>query len=194
MTCGDRGTNPSTLGWGVGAREVSLRAHSVREAQVTSVQLLHRNVQRFRGGLVFKAHRLCVSLNDRLESNKEEEGWGGADAGSIPASSLCPRGTGYLRATVLLCKVTSKASLRRTGVRSTCGPICPYSGRDYVKSLRSSYAGLYPKYKCSLPSRRRRMTLPSHDPRMASPKASLSSHVSRGPLFLFFITLEPRVE
>ena len=27
---------------------------------------------RFRGGLVFKAHRLCVSLNSRLESNKEE--------------------------------------------------------------------------------------------------------------------------
>ena len=38
-------------------------------------QLLHRNVQRFRGGLVFKAHRLCVSLNSRLESesNKEEK-------------------------------------------------------------------------------------------------------------------------
>ena len=34
---------------------------------------VHRNVQRFRGGLVFKAHRLCVSLNSRLESNKEEE-------------------------------------------------------------------------------------------------------------------------
>jgi len=30
-------------------------------------------VQRFRGGLVFKAHRLCVSLNSRLESNKEEK-------------------------------------------------------------------------------------------------------------------------
>jgi len=30
-------------------------------------------VQRFRGGLVFKAHRLCASLNSRLESNKEEE-------------------------------------------------------------------------------------------------------------------------
>jgi len=30
-------------------------------------------VQQFRGGLVFKAHRLCVSLNSRLESNKEEE-------------------------------------------------------------------------------------------------------------------------
>ena len=36
-------------------------------------ELLHINVQRFRGGLVFKAHRLCVSLNSRLESNKEEE-------------------------------------------------------------------------------------------------------------------------
>ena len=34
--------------------------------------LLHRHVQRFRGGLVLKAHRLCVSLNSRLESNKEE--------------------------------------------------------------------------------------------------------------------------
>ena len=35
-------------------------------------QLLFRNVQRFRDGLVFKAHRLCASLNSRLESNKEE--------------------------------------------------------------------------------------------------------------------------
>ena len=30
-------------------------------------------MQRFRGGLVFEAHRLCVSLNARLEHNKEEE-------------------------------------------------------------------------------------------------------------------------
>ena len=48
-------------------------------------------MQRFRGGLVFKAHRLCVSLNSRLESDKEEEedeihaegcrcsSWGGLD-------------------------------------------------------------------------------------------------------------------
>ena len=36
-------------------------------------QLLQRNVRRFRGGLVIKAQRLCVSLNSRLESNKEEE-------------------------------------------------------------------------------------------------------------------------
>ena len=31
-------------------------------------------MKRFRGGLVFKAHRLCVSLNSRVESNKAEEG------------------------------------------------------------------------------------------------------------------------
>jgi len=30
-------------------------------------------VKRFRGGLVFKAHRLCVSLNSRLESKEDEE-------------------------------------------------------------------------------------------------------------------------
>ena len=30
-------------------------------------------MQRFRGGLVFEARRLCVSLNSRLESNKEED-------------------------------------------------------------------------------------------------------------------------
>ena len=30
-------------------------------------------MQRFRGGPVFKAHRLCVSLNCGLESNTEEE-------------------------------------------------------------------------------------------------------------------------
>ena len=35
--------------------------------------LVMGNVQRFRGGLVFKAHRFCVSLNSRLPSNKEEE-------------------------------------------------------------------------------------------------------------------------
>jgi len=28
---------------------------------VTAERVLHRNVQRFQGGLVFKAHRLCVS-------------------------------------------------------------------------------------------------------------------------------------
>ena len=35
--------------------------------------LASSNVHRFRGGLVVKAHRLCVTLNSRLESKKEEE-------------------------------------------------------------------------------------------------------------------------
>ena len=46
-------------------------------------------MQRFRGGLVFKAHRLCVSLNSRLESNKEEEG-----TGSTTAKWTCVRPSG----------------------------------------------------------------------------------------------------
>ena len=40
-------------------------------------------MQRFRGGLVFKAHRLCVSLNSRLECNKEE----GEGLGSVLGSA-----------------------------------------------------------------------------------------------------------
>ena len=41
-------------------------------------------MQRFRGGLVFKAHRLCVSLNSRLESNNaEEKVHGDRAAGSV---------------------------------------------------------------------------------------------------------------
>jgi len=38
-------------------------------------------VQRFRGGLVVKAHRLCVSLNSRLESNRDLVGPQGAGGG-----------------------------------------------------------------------------------------------------------------
>jgi len=49
-------------------RPLALRSHHCAGAKI-----LHRNVQRFRGGLVFKALRLCVSLNSRLESNKERE-------------------------------------------------------------------------------------------------------------------------
>jgi hypothetical protein len=36
-------------------------------------QLLHRNVKRFQGGLVLKAHRLFEPPNSRLESIQEEE-------------------------------------------------------------------------------------------------------------------------
>ena len=35
--------------------------------------LIYRNVKRFRGVLAFRAHGLCVSLNSRLERNKEED-------------------------------------------------------------------------------------------------------------------------
>jgi len=49
------------------------------------LQLLHRDMQRFRGGLVFKVHRLCVSLNSRLENDKEEEGGCGAATPATPA-------------------------------------------------------------------------------------------------------------
>jgi len=34
------------------------------------------------------------------------------------------------------------------GSRPTCGPISPNSRRDCVKSLRSSYTGLYPQIRC----------------------------------------------
>ena len=52
---------------------------------------LYRNVQRFRGGLVFKDHRLCVSLNSRLASNKEEEDAQAHAAGSCPTKRFCKR-------------------------------------------------------------------------------------------------------
>jgi hypothetical protein len=40
-------------------------------------------VQGFRGGLVFKDHGLCLALNARLESNKEEEDEEGGAAGKV---------------------------------------------------------------------------------------------------------------
>jgi len=49
----------------------------------------HINVQRFRGGLVFKAHRLCVSLNSRLASNKgEEEAWSDRDSARVRVQAV----------------------------------------------------------------------------------------------------------
>ena len=59
-----------------------LRIHSLR---------IHTNVQRFRGRLVFKAHRLCVSLNSRLEIDKEEEEVHRADLIARNASHTKPR-------------------------------------------------------------------------------------------------------
>ena len=52
-------------------------------AKTVRKQACPRNVQRFRGGLVFQAHRLCVSLNSRLDSNTEKE----EEEGTSPCSS-----------------------------------------------------------------------------------------------------------
>ena len=59
-------------------------------------------MQRFRGGLVFKAHSLCVSFNSRFESNngEEEEEEGTASAPSVSWRSVCSawlRGVSYER-------------------------------------------------------------------------------------------------
>jgi len=78
--------------------------------------LLHINVQRFRGGLVFKAHRLCVSLNSRLESNKEEEkkeggsqdGTRGGGGSRSVRRARCPPGT------TVGCKQPRSAGLPRS--------------------------------------------------------------------------------
>jgi len=71
------------LGLGV---EGFTESNSAPEPGLTNPVRLNRlrRLWRFRGGLVFKAHRLCVSLNSRLESHKEEEdsGVGGADLAS----------------------------------------------------------------------------------------------------------------
>jgi len=59
-------------------------------------ELLHRNVQRFRGGLVFKAHGLCVSLNTGLESNEEEEEEEEEEEGGLIWTRLGTNVQGYL--------------------------------------------------------------------------------------------------
>ena len=58
-------------------------------------EMCYRNVQRFRGGLVFKAHRLCASLSSRLESNTEDEE--GFDTAARAANVARVRVTAYIR-------------------------------------------------------------------------------------------------
>ena len=50
------------------------------------------------GGLVFKAHRLCVSLNSRLESNKEKGSGARLDAEGGSVRDPPPLESGPLRA------------------------------------------------------------------------------------------------
>ena len=64
----------SVLGTGYAAcgSRVSVRGFRPLHPILLNLRILiHRYVQRFRGGLVFKTHRLCVSLKYRLESDTE---------------------------------------------------------------------------------------------------------------------------
>ena len=49
-----------------------------------------RKMQRLRGGLVFKDHRPCVSLNSRLEGNKEEDLLDGVAGASLALPLVRP--------------------------------------------------------------------------------------------------------
>ena len=58
-------------------------------------------MQRFRGGLVFKAQRLCVSLNSRLESIKEHE-----EAPAPAGLSLrSERGLSHCQGALIVCEI-----------------------------------------------------------------------------------------
>jgi len=88
-----------------------------------SGELLRRNVQRFRGGLVFKAHRLCVSLNSRLESDEEEKksyrpaGGGRVSGFGIRDSGFGLRDSGFgYRASNLGSRVSGSGFRDRTSI------------------------------------------------------------------------------
>jgi len=55
----------------------------VRKVVLVSGVRVHRNVQRFRGRLVFTAHIFCAALNSRLESNNKEEKGLGFESGNM---------------------------------------------------------------------------------------------------------------
>jgi len=57
------------------------------------VHPLHKNVQRFRGGLVFKAHRLCVSLNSRRRQRRAPREMCTPSGPPSARRPLTPRGT-----------------------------------------------------------------------------------------------------
>ena len=77
------------------------------------LNLLHRNVQRFRDGLVFKANRLCVSLNSRLESNNVEGPGVGFEA-RAPTRENIPHPTPYTLHPTTHTPHPAKTSVRRT--------------------------------------------------------------------------------
>ena len=87
--------------------------------------LLRRNVQRFRGGLVFKAHRLAYH--------------------STLGSRVTKHGHHHERHRLSQCFCCRLRTCRRSGGKSRCGPISPSRGRDCVELLWPSYTGVYPQ-------------------------------------------------
>jgi len=78
-------------------------------------QLFHRNVQRFRGGLVFKTF---VSLNSRLDSNEEEK-----KKGLAPASRGLAE-DGLLFPEELCCHLDRSIRPRLDRYRRCVAPVC----------------------------------------------------------------------
>ena len=76
-------------------------------------------MQWFQGGLVFEAHRLCVSLNSKLESNKEETRLKGG-------SGLCSR---------RWCRRCARPSPSRTATSRFSSRPCLFARVDGVMAL-----------------------------------------------------------
>ena len=68
----------------MGQLEEALRCY----ARVICEQLLHRNVQRFRGGLVFKAHRLLYLSTLCLRVIKKKKKTPGCQGFTLPSATL----------------------------------------------------------------------------------------------------------
>ena len=96
-------------------------------------------MKRFRGGLVFKALRLCVSLNSRIESNKEEKkgvmpgvgGWGVLPWVGGKGACSGPEAGSYL--TLIDSCITQ---LKAQGPSRTCNESKEEEGDAWVRAMR----------------------------------------------------------
>jgi len=100
-------------------------------------QILHRNVQRFRGELVFKAHTLCVSLNSRLESNEEEEEMCSDDDGAVWRGQGGARRRGEFGFTVPRQGRESMPSWNRGARGAALKERCPPRQKSRVERLKA---------------------------------------------------------
>ena len=128
-------------------------------------------IQWFQGGLVFAAHRLCVSLNSRRESNKEEEKTkihGGAPSWPCaPSSVLAPMLVSIRNERTFLSLLTwntpQPSTLSHSRCRANIAHIRqsrPYSGLCFKVNVLRAFplrsdseapppAGLAPSRSCS---------------------------------------------